>query len=804
MRCAMLMMLALSTSPLVAPVRMTPPEMARVAASVSSVLQSSPAFLQVVQEVAAASIAPLGYARPLSAFFQSAQERQGAPLVPGAEGVLVAVRDLILPHLEQALVLEHPLAQLAVDPRDDLLAAVQWSVERAGEAVRIAADRRAITSQIAAWRSSLAGVDSQLKALRSPQSAAMQQPGCSMATVAALIQGLGLPDVGFTAHQCGGFPCYGEYPDSGMFRVCERPATRDFDELSHSAHRKRVYDLLVRQAADPALRGNLVKVTEKTYAEKARGVARGPYLSHGDIDDALGHRDWHPLHRFGVTQGFEADGTPKVRPCDNAGKRAQTNDCLSSHETIACEHPSFPVLVAKLFRDCGGGSLPLQHSTDDVELAYRRMPAAHPEATVVMLWDTRLNAVTYWMMDGHNFGLAAAVLSFNRYSQLVACVMRRVYGCPCAAYFDDYDITDQVAAGRSGKEALHYVHHLFGIALSGGDKDVDPAAANPFLGVISDLSRVVDGIAVMRSKPSRVAAIMVAAMEMVERGSTPHAELDGLVGKLEYTASTGASARFGRAALAVLRAWCDAHRGAGPHVLTDEAMLALRFFIFILPLVRPRVFRLAGRRRRPIIVYTDARYSPGAAEPAELGIAIYDPEDDETGGPQWRHSSLVVTPAVMALLAKREQYVGQLEVMAGVAAFTSRPEQFRGRDVILFIDNTGALFGLAKGYSGDDDSARMIHAFHSVLAAIDCNVWLEYVQSGANIADQPSRGDVALLLSLGSIAFDMQLPPVGGDWSATYKAMFCRLAPRPTAGVKRARAVVQSHVDALLAQRRRV
>ena len=158
----------------------------------------------------------------------------------------------------------------------------------------------------------------------------------------------------------------------------------------------------------------------------------------------------------------------------------------------------------------------------------------------------------------------------------------------------------------------------------------------------------------------------------------------------------------------------------------------------------------------------------------------------------------------MALLAKREQYVGQLEVMAGVAAFTSRPEQFRGRDVILFIDNTGALFGLAKGYSGDDDSARMIHAFHSVLAAIDCNVWLEYVQSGANIADQPSRGDVALLLSLGSIAFDMQLPPVGGDWSATYKAMFCRLAPRPTAGVKRARAVVQSHVDELLAQRRRV
>ena len=70
------------------------------------------------------------------------------------------------------------------------------------------------------------------------------------------------------------------------------------------------------------------------------------------------------------------------------------------------------MLVAKLFSECGGSHLPLTHSTDDVELAYRRMAAA--EASVVMLWDTRVGAVTYWLMDGHNFGLATAVLSFNR------------------------------------------------------------------------------------------------------------------------------------------------------------------------------------------------------------------------------------------------------------------------------------------------------------------------------------------------------------------------------------------------------
>ena len=137
----------------------------------------------------------------------------------------------------------------------------------------------------------------------------------------------------------------------------------------------------------------------------------------------------------------------------------------------------------------------------------------------------------------------------------------------------------------------------------------------------------------------------------------------------------------------------------------------------------------AAPRAATCDVYTDARYSPGEPEPTQPGVVIFDLEDTEhphspeCPGPKWRHSSLVVTPDVMALLA---QYVGQLEVMAGVTAYrytSLPPDHLRGRDVIHFIDNTGALFGLAKGYSGDDDSARITQVFHTVLAAIDCNVW---------------------------------------------------------------------------------
>ena len=105
-----------------------------------------------------------------------------------------------------------------------------------------------------------------------------------MATVAALIRGLGLPDVGFTAHQCSGFPCVGDYPDTGLFRVCERPATKAFSELSHKAHRERVHSTLERLAASADRRLELQKITEKTYAERGKGVARGPYLSPDAVD----------------------------------------------------------------------------------------------------------------------------------------------------------------------------------------------------------------------------------------------------------------------------------------------------------------------------------------------------------------------------------------------------------------------------------------------------------------------------------------------------------------------------------------
>ena len=53
-----------------------------------------------------------------------------------------------------------------------------------------------------------------------------------------------------------------------------------------------------------------------------------------------------------------------------------------------------------------------------------------------------------------------------------------------------------------------------------------------------------------------------------------------------------------------------------------------------------------------------------------------------------------------------------------MAAFTSRPEQLRERDVVHFIDNMGALVGRAKRYGTDVDSARLVIVLHAMNAAL--------------------------------------------------------------------------------------
>ena len=75
-----------------------------------------------------------------------------------------------------------------------------------------------------------------------------------------------------------------------------------------------------------------------------------------------------------------------------------------------------------------------------------------------------------------------------------------------------------------------------------------------------------------------------------------------------------------------------------------------------------------------------------------------------------------------------------------LAALYNEREVLQGRDILFFVDNMGALAALVAGYSRNGDAADLAACFHIVAAEMQCRVWLEWVDSKANIIDKLSRG----------------------------------------------------------------
>ena len=218
---------------------------------------------------------------------------------------------------------------------------------------------------------------------------------------------------------------------------------------------------------------------------------------------------------------------------------------------------------------------------------------------------------------------------------------------------------------------------------------------------------------------------------------------------------------MGRAAIAALRQLKRAKRTGRGEAAWPAARAALEFVRDVLPMLPARAMPVGERARLPpIILYTDAMYRPSgrvSSEVAAIGAAWFDSTtigevDEATGAVStgWKHLSMDVPEDILAAWGEGKTKIGQAEALAPVVALLADPEAFRDREVVSYIDNTGVLFGYAKGCSRDVPTARLVHTFHAMSAALGAQVWFSYVPSKANLADLPSRGEFDLLRELGS------------------------------------------------------
>ena len=142
-----------------------------------------------------------------------------------------------------------------------------------------------------------------------------------------------------------------------------------------------------------------------------------------------------------------------------------------------------------------------------------------------------------------------------------------------------------------------------------------------------------------------------------------------------------------------------------------------------------------------VVIFTDAegkKRSSNSLPTGHLGFVVYHP----TLGRRYASAPAPKEWAVLFdRIKKRDTYIGQFELAAAITPFLSLPaEWFKGRPVELWIDNSGAVGALIKGYSGIPDCARIVNTFHFAMAKLGAtSLWIDYVPTDSNPADIPSR-----------------------------------------------------------------
>ena len=564
----------------------------------------------------------------------------------------------------------------------------------------------------------------------------------------------------------------------------------------------------------------LQRVERQTLKEIERGHAGRPW-SLADLIKAFEQSDGsiscRVLLRSGVLQGgmkeeerIEPDGSrwtqlvQKLRVIDDA-KRSLHNELQLHRETIHLCDFTFAGLVAQeLVRQCQqrrwkfSAQLPegaseraqkrarrgkgfgddrefhvpgLIFGCEDLTAAFRLCPVAELEMNIVAVYcftpppGYDVPGVYYFPVHGHCFGFVSSINNFSTVPALFCAIARCALAVAVENYVDDFNCCDLrfPNAGRScgGQDAVVELHRLFGWPIE-ASKHQEGATENKFLGMMTDTSKVTtlnrgpDEKLTVSFYPheDRVAQILdlMNSHDPAWGGSgymTPH-EADVLLGKLGFLLR-GAHGSVGRGASQPI--YQRKHDDFGHTGWNTALTHSFAFFRKLFTAFPVRTWHLEADESPWLLVYTDACKN---SRRGGIGIVIFDTATNK------RYVSSAICPRdIEACFERGGHIINQLELLAILTALLTYPDLFRNRRVYWLIDNCSAISACVHGYANKLDMAKMANSVQLALCALGVRAHFDWVPTGANIADTPSRVSRASeMTALESHAWRAnQLPP---------------------------------------------
>lgn len=558
----------------------------------------------------------------------------------------------------------------------------------------------------------------------------------------AILDALRWPDDRLVFKLVHGFSVVGDVPDSGVWRPLERPAAVPFDVFSHSnaswvlACKARVLSA-ARKSPQRAL-----ACYQRTLEELDAGLILGPF-SINDLNArpgtwrfAFGYGHWRPLPRFAIWQGS------KWRCIDDAAVSGSNVFGTSTHETIVCDRPDLPLRIGLRFHEHGlppdgvTRSIDMGGGSEDAFAAYRRVPAANPAYTVVMVPSPAADGrweVACFCVPGHNFGLVSAVLNFNCVPEPLVRFSRRFFGAPVVRFYDDEAVHEPAYARGSGQSVHFEFREVLRFHFDFGKHQ--PWTPRPvFCGVCTDWTLERRGCVSVGVTSERKTKLIARIDDILAEQRLSPAEASSLRGKGRFCLSP-VFGRMGIAILSTLRRRQYVDRSSEMTSDLAESLRALRAAVRLFP-----NFTVPLQRdvRPPVVVLSDASWE---TEHTWIGFVVFCP----IHGARW--AGTPTPPWLLAWLSRlraKQTYIGQLELAAALTPYWSLPPcLFRGRAVSHYIDNQGALYSMIHGRSSDADSNRLVFLARLRMHVLRADVWFDYVPSASNIADLPTRLDCA-------------------------------------------------------------
>jgi len=428
----------------------------------------------------------------------------------------------------------------------------------------------------------------------------------------------------------------------------------------------------------------------------------------------------------------------RTRVADHATESA-VNIATSLQDRMRHDTVDVMVWFMLALMNTGGG---IKSWKRDVKRAFKRVPIARRHSKF---------AGAVWMSDnvawfsqhlGMPFGTTSAGHSWHRLANVVVAVARRIVRVMVGRYVDDFFGCDLAMSKKSGGWCIDVLVQLFGIPL-------DPEKSHEYDAVVELL-----GVLISPRIDQQLVSVQVTA-EKAQKW------IKGLEDRLECdSCDAGMSGKFaGRLSFACCVAADRVGRNfIGPFYAQQHAPLAggaisvrwrrsARFWIRYLA-ERPAAVRYLSPHLRPCCtMWTDA-----SGVTRGLAAVI------RTRGRFFYTARRTPDEVWNQLLPRRDHQIGVQETLAIVLGLYTFLEFLRGALVVCFCDNDGVKASMSRGASVCPESSAMVGVLWMLAARERIGLYIVRVESKANIADAPSRGELSPMRELEAHFVTPQLP----------------------------------------------